>query len=79
MTKKASDLVGTYLKLKDTGARYKVYNVTDNKKAVPSDESIAYLVLHKPSRRIFGSEQKFATIPVASLPEFFDIDPNQAD
>lgn len=79
LTKKTSDLVGTYLKLKDTGVRYKVYNLTDNKKAIPSDEPIAYLVLHKPSRRIFGSEQKFVSVPVNNLPDWFEIDPNQAD
>lgn len=77
--KKTTDLVGTYLKLKDTGARYRIYNIADNKKAIPSDEPIAYLVLNKPSRRIFGTEQKFATVPVNSLPDYFDIDPNQAD
>lgn len=78
-TKKDSELAGTYLKFKETGARYKIYNVTDNKKAIPSDEPIAYLILTKSSRRIFGYDQKFISAPVNNLSDWFEIDPNQAD
>lgn len=77
--KKTSELTGTYLKFKETGSRYKIYNVTDNKKAIPSDEPIAYLILTRSSRRIFGTDQKFVSAPVSNLPDWFEIDQNQAD
>lgn len=66
-----NDLIGTLVQFKKTKAKYRIYAVTDNRKALPADEPLVFLELVQSASKFFAVDQQLITIPSSKLLDFF--------